>query len=86
MRQLLRKEEALKLSKEIAKLVLDKNLTIREAERIVLEKYKKVHSLPDQSIGNEHIKIFNDIIPPGVDIDNRELYFEENGQTFKDLI
>lgn len=85
MREYLRKEEALKLSKEVARLVLDKNLTIREAERIVLEKYKKAHSLTDQSIENEHSKTNNDIIPLGVDIDNGKLYFEKNGQTFKDL-
>ena len=86
MREYLKKEEALKLSKEVARLVLDKNLTIREAERIVLEKYKKAHSLTDQSIENKHTKTFNDIIPPGTDIDNNEIYDIESGQTIRDLI
>ena len=57
-------------------------------KEVLAEELEKeiAHSLPDQSIENKHNKIFNDIIPPGVDIDHRELYFEENRQTFKDLI
>lgn len=56
-------------------------------KEVLAEELEKeiAYSLPDQSIDNKHIKIFNDIIPPGVDIDNTELY-DIKGQTIKDLI
>lgn len=41
----------------------------------------------DQSKGNNQKinKIINDIIPPGTDLDNDQLYDIESGQTIRDL-
>ena len=39
MKEVFEREAALKFSKEVAKLALEKNLTIREAEEIVIKKH-----------------------------------------------
>lgn len=36
--------------------------------------------------GKEHNKTFNDIIPPGADIDNDQVYIVKTGEVLKDLI
>lgn len=65
----------------------DKNLKLeRQSKKDNTDKNKKTLSLTDQDKRKEHNKMFNDIIPPGTNIDNGELYFERDGHTFKDLL
>lgn len=39
----------------------------------------------DQDNDKEHIKTFNDIISPGENIDNGQVYSEVTGETLRDL-
>ena len=84
MQEFVNKEKALELSKEIEAAALETNLNIKAAERLVLEQYKKAHSLATTQ-GKEHNKTFNDIIPLGTDIDNGDIYNLETGQTLREL-
>lgn len=85
MQEFLEKDKALELSKEIEVTALETNLNINAATRLVAEQYKKAQS-PATKQGKEHNKTFNDIIPPGTDIDNEQVYIKETGEIFKDLI
>lgn len=84
MQEFVDKEKALELSKEIEAAALETNLNIKEAERLVLEQYKKAHSLATTQ-GKEHNKTFNDIITDDEDIDNGEIYRMDSGQTIREL-
>lgn len=72
IKEVLNRNEALMLSKEIARIALKENLTIKAAERRVLEEYKKAHSSTDQSKSYKHLKDFNDIISNTDYIGNRD--------------
>lgn len=74
----------LDMAKEVD-LLMREGLSYQAALRQVKEMYKKAHSLTDQSIENESMKLLNKIIPPGTDIDNDQIYIEENGQVLRDL-
>lgn len=84
MQEFVNKEKALELSKEIEAAALETNLNIKAAERLVLEQYKKAHSLATTQ-GKEHNKTFNDIITDDEDIDNGEIYRMDSGQTIREL-
>lgn len=71
----------LEIAKEIVKIVQEKNISVQE----LIEEYKKAQSLATKQ-GKEHNKTFNDIISLGTDIDNDQVYIEETGEIFKDLI
>lgn len=75
----------LDMSKEVD-LLMREGLSYQAALRQVKEMYKKAHSLCDQTIENESMKLLNKIIPPGTDIDNDQIYIEDNGQTIRELI
>jgi hypothetical protein len=60
-------------------------LSYQSALRQVKEMYEKAHSLCDQTKENEQMKLLNKIIPPGTDIDNDQIYIEDNGQVLRDL-
>lgn len=49
-----------------------------------IEKVKAQY--PNTTKDKELDKRFNEIIPPGTDIDNGEVYREDTGTTIKDLI
>lgn len=66
-------------------LLMREGLSYQAALREVEEMYKKAHSLCDQTKENEQMKLLNKIIPPGTDIDNDQIYIEENGQVLRDL-
>lgn len=87
MQEFFEKDKALELAREIEKVKEDMNkqLNVNAVTRLVVEQYKKAQS-PATKQGKEHNKIFNDIIPPGTDIDNDQVYIEETGEIFKDLI
>ena len=59
----------------------DKRYTLEEAIKIV----KKGYEESDQTIPSNHSKTIKDIIPPGTDLDNDQLYDIESGQTIRDL-
>lgn len=54
--------------------------TFEEALEIV-----KGYKESDQTIPSNHSKTIKDIIPPGTDLDNDQLYDIESGQTIRDL-
>ena len=54
--------------------------TFEEALEIV-----KGYKESDQTIPSNHSKMIKDIIPPGTDLDNDQLYDIESGQTIRDL-
>lgn len=87
MQEVFEEFEALELAKEVEKAKEDmtKNLNVNAVTRLVAEQYKKAHSLCDQTKENESMKLLNKIIPPGTDIDNDQIYIEENGQVLRDL-
>lgn len=66
-------------------LLMREGLSYEAALRQVKEMYEKAHSLTDQSIENEHLKTFNDIIADKEDIDNGDIYNIETGQTVREL-
>lgn len=74
----------LDMSKEVD-LLMREGLSYQAALRQVKEMYEKAHSLCDQTKENEQMKLLNKIIPPGTDIDNDQIYIEENGQVLRDL-
>lgn len=74
----------LDMSKEVD-LLMREGLSYQAALRQVKEMYEKAHSLCDQTKENEPMKLLNKIIPPGTDIDNDQIYIEENGQVLRDL-
>lgn len=75
----------LDMSKEVD-LLMREGLSYQAALRQVKEIYEKAHSLTDQSIENESMKLLNKIITDKEDIDNGEVYNIESGQTIRDLI
>lgn len=75
----------LDMSKEVD-LLMREGLSYQAALRQVKEMYKKAHSLTDQSIENESMKLLQNIITDKEDIDNNEIYNIESGQTIRDLI
>lgn len=75
----------LEMAKEIEVASLYTELNISAATRLVSEQYKKTQSLSDQTKGNEHEQTFNDIISPGADVDNGQVYDKLTGNTIKDL-
>jgi hypothetical protein len=77
-------EIKLDMAKEVD-LLMREGLSYEAALRQVKEMYEKAHSLTDQSVENEPMKLLNKIIPPGTDIDNDQIYIEENGQVLRDL-
>ncbi len=87
MQEIFEKDKALELAREIEKVKEDmtKQLNVNAVTRLLAEQYKKAQS-PVTKQGKEHNKTFNDIIPPGTDIDNDQVYIEETGEIFKDLI
>lgn len=76
----------LEMAKEIEVASLYTELNISAATRLVSEQYKKAHNSTDQSMRNEHEQLFNDIIPPGIDIDNGQVYDKLTGNTIKGLV
>lgn len=88
MQEFLEKDKALELAREVEKVKEDmtNQLNVNAVTRLVAEQYKKAHYSTDQSKSYEHLKTFNDIIPPGTDIDNDQVYIKETGEIFKDLI
>lgn len=74
----------LDMSKEVD-LLMREGLSYQAALRQVKEMYEKAHSLCDQTKENEQMKLLNKIIPPGTDIDNDQIYIEDNGQVLRDL-
>lgn len=86
MQEVYEKEKALELAKEVEVTTLETNLNINAATRLILEQYKKTHSLTDQSIENESMKPLQNIITDKEDIDNNEIYDIDSGQTIRDLI
>ena len=64
---------------EIRRLV-EEGKTFEEALEIV-----KGYKESDQTIPSNHSKTIKDIIPPGTDLDNDQLYDIESGQTIRDL-
>ena len=65
---------------EVQRLV-NEGHNIREAIKIV-----KRYSQADQSIENSQNKSISDIIAPGENIDNGQVYSEVTGETLRDLI
>lgn len=57
MQEFLEKEKALELAKEVEVTTLETNLNINAATRLIIERYKKTHSLSDQTIENEQMKL-----------------------------
>lgn len=80
----LKNEIELDMSKEVD-LLMREGLSYEAALRQVKEMYKKAHSLTDQSIENERLKTFNDIIADKEDIDNGDIFNIETGQTVREL-
>ncbi|MGG7059870.1 hypothetical protein ACQPUZ_16515 [Clostridium tertium] len=74
----------LEMAKEVAR-IYPKKKDYKEAYREVVEQYKKAHNSTDQSKSYELNKTINDIIPPGTDIDNDQIYIKETGEVLKDL-
>ncbi len=74
----------LDMSKEVD-LLMREGLSYQAALRQVKEIYEKAHSLTDQSIENESMKLLNKIITDKEDIDNNEIYNIESGQTIREL-
>lgn len=65
---------------------------VQEAERrrwadVIKEEVEKIkgYKESDQTIPSNHSKTIKDIIPPGTDLDNDQLYDIESGQTIRDL-
>lgn len=85
MQEFYEKEKALELAKEVEVTTLETNLNINAATRLILEQYKKTHSLTDQSIENESMKLLKNSIADKEDIDNGEVYEINTGQTIRDL-
>ena len=75
----------LDMSKEVD-LLMREGLSYQAALRQVKEMYEKAHSLTDQSIENESMKLLKNSIADKEDIDNNEIYNIESGQTIRDLI
>ncbi|MGG7144925.1 hypothetical protein ACQPVP_15900 [Clostridium nigeriense] len=71
----------LEIAKEIEEIALAHNISTLE----LIEQYKKAHNSTDQSKSYELNKTINDIIPPGTDIDNDQIYIKETGEVLKDL-
>lgn len=74
----------LDMSKEVD-LLMREGLSYQAALREVKEIYEKAHSLTDQSIENEPMKLLNKIITDKEDIDNNEIYDIDSGQTIREL-
>ena len=74
----------LEMAKEVERLVLE-GMKFEEAYYTTLEIYKETRNTADQSNSYENKKTFNDIIPPGTDLDNGEVYNESTGETVKEL-
>lgn len=74
----------LDMSKEVD-LLMREGLSYQAALRQVKEMYEKAHSLTDQSIENESMKLLKNSIADKEDIDNGEVYDIESGQTIRDL-
>lgn len=64
---------------EIRRLV-EEGKTFEEALEIV-----KGYKESDQTIPSNQQKTINNIIPPGTDLDNGEIFDIESGQTIRDL-
>lgn len=65
---------------ELVSMYVEAGLSCKEA----LEKVKAQY--PNTTKDKELDKNINEIIPPGTDIDNGEVYREDTGVTIKDLI
>ena len=66
---------------ELATMYYESGTSCKEA----IEKVKALHST-DQDKSKGLDKSINEIIPPGTDIDNGEVYREDTGVTIKDFI
>ena len=64
---------------EVQRLV-NEGHNIREAIKIV-----KSYSQADQSIENSQNKSISDIIAPGENVDNDQIYLESTGEILRDL-
>ena len=62
MQEVYEKEKALELAIEVEAIALETNLNINAATRLIIERYKKTHSLSDQTIENEQMKLLKNII------------------------
>ena len=71
-------DKALEIAKEIERIALENNIPVNE----LIEKYKKAHSL-DTTKENELMNKTNEIIPPGLDLGNGEIYVIETGETIR---
>lgn len=74
-------DEATRLQKDYG---LDYHAAARKAKEIYKDELKKAQSLATTQ-EKEPNKIINDIIPPGTDIDNDQIYIKETGEVLKDL-
>lgn len=66
---------------ELAVMYYESGTSCKEA----IEKVKALHST-DQDKSKGLDKNINEIIPPGTDIDNGEVYREDTGVTIRELI
>lgn len=76
MRELLEKDKALQLAREVERAKQDstKEISITKATTIVAQQYKKAQSLAAKQ-GKEHCKNnVNDILTDKVDVDNSEVF------------
>lgn len=73
-------DKAFEMAKELARIALESNIPVQD----LIEEYKKVHSLATTQ-ENEPTKTIEDIIPPGADLDNGEIYDIETGVTIGEL-
>lgn len=74
----------LDMAKEVD-LLMREGLSYQAALRQVKEIYKKAHSLTDQSIENESMKLLKNSITDKEDIDNNEIYDIDSVQTIREL-
>lgn len=75
----------LEIAEETKRLTME-GLEFAAALRQAKEMHKeKAQNSTDQSKSYEHNKTFKDIIPPGTDLDNDEIYDIKIGQTIKDI-
>lgn len=74
----------LDMAKEVD-LLMREGLSYQAALRQVKEMYEKAHSLCDQTKENEPMKPLQNIITDKEDIDNDQIYIEDNGQVLRDL-
>lgn len=86
MRELLERDKALELAREVEKVKEDmtNQLDVQAVTRLVAEQYKKNHLHCDQTDEGDNEKILNDILTDKLEIDNHGIY-NKDGQTLRGL-